>query len=292
MSDKVKPYEPYAVDFQEAFIKAIEELGMPYPSYQFPNWPMWNQLTGGLRPFEFSILCGPTGCGKTTLLANFSQQLVLAGVKHFVMSVETGYTDYVKRWISVMMGKDVNQGDAVSAVDLQQISARCMPHVKKRLINFSLYDDRISKEKLIQDLQFQASQGCKVAMLDNLNFFLDGGTDNEIFRAMDDVVHSLIILAKKIPMHLILVMHPKKTEGGRVEHEFDIKGPSTAVQEAHNVFLFNRPKKPEKGEPGTYNDFERELKIAKMRRRGQYVGMKLIFSCEETKYTELKYVKS
>lgn len=285
---KGKPYDPYAVDFRSAFLSAIEELGKPYPSFKLPNWTMWNQITGGLREREFSILCGPTGVGKTTLLANMSHELILAGVKHYVMSVETGHTDYVKRWISVVMGKDVNQGDAVPASYLTEISMRCMPLVQKNLVNFSLYDDRIPLQKLLADLRYQVNQGCKVAFMDNLNFFLDSGGDEQMMRKMDEVVHALIIFAKQNPIHLFLVMHPKKTEHGRVEHEFDIKGPSTSVQEAHNVILFNPPH-PDSLREGGMTQFDREVKFSKIRRRGQYKGRTIVLKCHETKYEEVRW---
>jgi hypothetical protein len=72
-----------------------------------------------------------------------------------------------------------------------------------------------------------------------------------------------------------MIMHPKKTEHGRVESEFDIKGSSTAVQEAHNVFLFNRPG-ADLLEQEIAKPFDREIKIAKMRRRGRAVGARVI----------------
>lgn len=280
-------YDPFAVDFRQAYLQAIKELGVPYPSVKFDDWKLWNEITGGLRSREFSIICGPTGCGKTTFFANMSNQLVKAGVKHFVMSVETGHTDYVKRWISTIIGMDVNQGNAVPASVIAEITKRCLPIVQKNLINFSLYDDRIPLEKLLMDLSYQIEQGCKVAFIDNLNFLLDGGSGGKMLEEMDRVVHSLIIFAKRNPIHLFLVMHPRKTEDERVTSLFDIKGSSTAVQEAHNVFLLNRPS--EDSMKAGRSPFERELKVVKLRRRGQYVGRTIVYGCEQTVYRELQW---
>jgi hypothetical protein len=74
-----------------------------------------------------------------------------------------------------------------------------------------------------------------------------------------------------------MVMHPKKTVDSRIESEFDIKGSSTAVQEAHNVFLWNRPNKKDL-ETNFRHPSDRELKIAKMRRRGKYVGKTILMT--------------
>ena len=94
---------------------------------------------------------------------------------------------------------------------------------------------------------------------------------------MDRVIHELIIFCKHVEVHVIMVMHPKKTETGRVESEFDVKGSSTSVQEAQNVLLFNKPSDDMvKNGLATWRD--REIKIAKMRRKGSAVGSKLLLT--------------
>jgi len=88
-------------------------------------------------------------------------------------------------------------------------------------------------------------------------------------------------------------MHPKKTDHGRVESEFDIKGSSTAVQEAHNVWLFNRPSKAViEEDPEKFKQF-REIKIAKCRRYGRFVGDFVSFKCiDGVDFVEEEYDES
>lgn len=280
---------PFALNMREVCIAAVEELAKPYPAHFLPRWPLFNKAVGGLRPREFSILCGSTGAGKTTFLANLSAQLLEAGTKHFVMSVETGHTDFMKRIISVLEGYDVNQGDAISVERLARITSNHMKLLSSGLIEFSLYDNRVPVEQLIHDLRYMHDiHGCKIAMIDNLNFFMEVTRAADAVIEMDRVIHELIIFCKQIDMHVIMVMHPKKPQGARdtrVESEYEIKGSSTAVQEAHNVFLFNRPKRDDV-ENGSRNVYERDLTIAKMRRRGQYAGHTLVFESGGTRYSE------
>jgi twinkle protein len=275
---------PFAKNMPEVFKDALRELRAPFPSVRLADWSEFNRITGGFRPREFSILCGATGSGKTTFLSNLSAQLLMARVKHFVMSVETGHTDFMKRILSVLHGRDLNTGDAVDAAVLAEITTRHHELLLSDTIEFSLYDNRVSVDQLCNDLDHMAKAGCKVAMVDNLNFFLEVTSAANQIIEMDRVIHEIIMLCKRIDMHVIMVMHPKKTESGRVESEFDIKGSSTAVQEAHNVFLFNRPSQQQLAEGRTM--FERELKIAKMRRRGGYVGSQVWFTSQGTKYFE------
>ena len=119
----------------------------------------------------------------------------------------------------------------------------------------------------------------------NLNFFMEVKRAQDSNIEMDRVIHELIILCKQIDIHIVMVQHPKKTDDGRVESEFDIKGSSAAVQEAHNVFLLNRPKSKDIAD-GIRETTDRELKIAKLRRRGKYVGKSILFSIMGGKYYE------
>lgn len=284
-----KPREilpPHALNMRQVFRQAIHELGVPPPAVKLNDWPLWNSMTGGLRSKEFTIFCGPTGAGKTTFLANISAQLLKQRVKHFVMSVETGHTDFMKRILSVLEGRDVNTGDALHASEIARISANHSEHIESGVIEFSLYDNRVPVEQLMADIRHMVEiQGCKIAMIDNLNFFMEVTRAADTLIEMDRVIHELIIFCKQVDVHIIMVMHPRKTQNGRIESEQEIKGSSTAVQEAHNVFLFNRPKR-EDIDDGVRTPFQRELLLNKMRRRGQHVGRAIVFDSFSTRYVE------
>lgn len=282
-------YSPNSKSLPELSHQTYEELVLPIRSTKFKRFECLNKITGGLRPFEFSILCGATGVGKTTLCANLSEDLVSTNTRHFVASVETGPTDYVRRVISSRVCEDWNTGNPVSVEKIKLFSETHEDISLSENIWLSLYDNRISVETLMADIAWHVeNKKCKIAIIDNLNFFLEVTRSADQIIEMDRVVHNLIIFCKQIPVHVIMIMHPKKTEHGRVESEFDIKGSSTAVQEAHNVFLFNRP------HSDLIDDIranislnDRELVIRKMRRIGKYVGRRLIFkSIDGVRYEE------
>lgn len=268
--------EPHVESGKDTFISANEEILKPFPSVPLTHFPKLTKLTGGLRAREFSIVCGATGVGKTTLTANFSKSLIAQKIPHFVASVETGRTDFMKRIMSAISGEDWNTGDPVSIEKLKAFYSKHGNLFQTEALWLSLYENRFSVKKLMNDIAWMVDRhGCKVAIIDNLNFFLEVGKAADQIIEMDRVIHELIIFCKQVDIHVIMIMHPKKTEHGRVESEFDIKGSSTAVQEAHNVFLFNRAGKDliEQGYAGTQ---DRELKIAKMRRKGRAAGCRLV----------------
>lgn len=264
---------------------AFQELLSPYPSIKPERWPVFNEITGGLRAREFTILCGGTGVGKTQWLANLSMHLLLQKTKHYIASVETGRTDFVKRVVSAMVQEDLNNGDAITRAKSQEIYKNYGNVFKSNDMVLSLHENRITVKHLIDELtKAHYDYGARVAILDNLNFFMEVTSGQNQIVEMDRTIHDLIIFCKNIDMHIIMVMHPKKTEGGRIDSELDIKGSSTAVQEAHNVLLFNRIH-PNNIQQGFKKDC-RELTIAKLRRRGKYVGKTILYNNIGTYYDE------
>lgn len=266
---------------RELAAEAAESLLLPTPSVKLTRFPTFTKITGGLRPKEFSILCGATGIGKTTLCANLSAALIEDSVPHWVASIETGANDYVRRLFSIYAKEDWNTGESVSAKKFEEFFDQHEKKFNNDNVRLSLYEDRFSVEQLMQDLDYEIDHHkIKVAIIDNLNFFLEVTSADKTIVEMDRVIHNLIIFCKTRPVHIIMVMHPKKTESGRVVSEFDIKGSSTAVQEAHNVFLFNRVS-TEVIESGLAKQEDREIMIAKMRRMGKYVRKRLILGSDD-----------
>lgn len=261
----------------EAVSEALRDILVPAPSVKVFNFPQFSKITGGFRPNEFTILCGATGTGKTTLLANWSDSLVTQEVPHFVASVETGHHDFLRRIISARVGRDWNTGDAVPLAEIKAaLNSEEQDRLKRAKLYLSLYDNRFSVETLMNDIQYMVEKhDVKVCFIDNLNFFMEVTAASQSIVEMDRVIHELIMFCKRTPVHIVMVMHPKKTIDGRVESEFDVKGSSTSVQEAQNVLLFNRPKE-EFIEQGHANWYDRELLITKMRRRGSAVGTRII----------------
>lgn len=262
---------------------ASKYLTDPPKGVKLSWWPRLTDLIGGLRAHELTLLCAPTGAGKTQLLANISAQLLAGRVPHFVAPVETGDVDYLVRVVSCLEKHDYNIGDPVSVEQVTALTERHSELLATQPLYISTYDNRVEIEEMINMLKYMHQEyGVKVALLDNLNFFLKVVSSGMEKAEMDSAIHEFVMLAKKLPMHVILVVHPKKTEKGRVESEFDIKGSSTAVQEASNVLLFNRPLPDDDARKPT----DRELIFRKIRRRGANVGKSVWFGYEEGRLRE------
>ena len=258
----------------EVFVDAIKELLIPNEGIRFPWWPSFTNLIGGFRPHEITLLCAPTGIGKTQFLANMSAQLIGSNTPHFVAPVETGDTDFLIRVISAMHQKDYNFTGNITLDEAKNLSDAYGKLFLDRKLYISTYENRVDPQEMINLLKYMSQKyGIKMALLDNLNFFLDVVSTTMEKAEMDNTIHDFVILAKKLPIHILLIVHPKKNERheGRIISEFDIKGSSTAVQEASNVLLFNRPTQDDI-EKNNRHPTERELVFRKIRKRGLNVG--------------------
>jgi hypothetical protein len=272
----------------EVWSQAASEILNPPQGIALPWWPKFTSLLGGLRPHELSLLCAPTGIGKTQLLAGISAQLLLERVPHFVAPVETGDTDYLARVASVLVKHDLNNGEKPPEAKFQEAQAKLAELMEQTPFTIATYDNRVDRDEMVNMLKYQhAAYGIRVALLDNLNFFLKVTSAANERAEMDETIHGFVMLAKKIPVHTILIVHPKKTEAGRVSNEFDLKGSSTSVQECANVMLYNRPLEEDVA-AGRRLPTDRELVFRKIRKRGYNVGVPVWFAYNGGRLQEVR----
>jgi hypothetical protein len=207
---------------------------------------------------------------------------MLQGIPHFVASVETGHSDYVKRIFSVMAGENLNLGQKVPIEKVQRTFEANADVIKSGCAFLSLYDNRISVDQLLLEIKANIEENkVRVVILDNMNFFTEVVCATDANIESDRVVHEFIMFCKRNPVHIIMVMHPRKTQDGRVESEFDIKGSSTSVQEAHNVLLLNRASETAFKEGIATDKSDREIKLAKSRKYGISVGKRYVLKCTD-----------
>lgn len=293
----LNPLEPVSIDTglgsvlnqRTVYDEMSDYLRHPPASVPLLDWPIFTKFTGGFRKHEFTILCGPSGKGKTTFLANISAQLLKQNVKHFVMPIETGRQDYMARVISALDAKDHNTGEPVTQMELARISVRYAEVLKNDCIKFSTHENRLSVEVLLEEIETMHSKGCEIAIVDNFNFFQAIVPAHQTIVEMDRVMHEMIMFCKRVPIHVFMVFHPRKLEDGRITSDADIKGSSTAVQEAQNVLFFNPPRFDDI-KNNIRSPFDREITIGKMRRRGQYTMRTIVFNNKHTQYGEKEYV--
>lgn len=268
--------------------EVMDYLVNPPPSIRLNKSPQFTDLIGGFRKSEFTILCGSTGSGKSSLLANWSADFCEQKIKHLVIAVENGPIDHLARVLSVLENEDLNSGDAMHPDVVGKAISNHMGTVFGSHLQLSTHDDRIPLAEILQIMKAAVNEGCEIVFIDNVNFLLEPVHDKNMVVEMDRVIHELVVFCKQNPIHLVMVMHPKKTDGdnGRIISEFDIKGSSTAVQESSNIFLFNKPKSEIVADDPALKTF-REVLIKKCRRKGRNTGKAIIYDGTKQQYKEV-----
>jgi len=221
----------------------------------------------------------------TTFLAQIFAQLMVQRVGVFAAPVETGKEDWFIRVLECLAGERLNSGDPVPIYKLEELKKKWLPLFTSANAWVAPHENRVEVSQMVLELHAAAQRGCKVAILDNLNFFMEVSSAQNAVVEMDRAIHEFVLAVKQIPMHVVLVVHPKKTDGGRVESEFDIKGSSTAVQEASNVLLMNRPAQKDIDD-GSRIWSDREFIFKKIRRRGEYVNKSVWMAHRSQRYVE------
>lgn len=262
-------------------------------AYSISGFSALSKATGGLRPNGFSILCGPTGAGKTTLLANLWMQFRAMGLPTFTAPVENGKEDFLEMLVSIATGKSRLMMNTQDWHDAKEVTAPAL--FDDRRFTFSNHESRLSHLDLLTDIYHSyLKKGTKLALCDNWQFMLDIKSGRDVNFESDKALHEVVVFTKQVPVHIFMVMHPKKTEDERVSSIFDIKGSSTSMQEAHNIWLFNRLKdSKEIPDSPLFNmspEFCREITVGKARYNGRSVGSRIIYSLDHTceRYTEYK----
>lgn len=270
--------------FQAAFHRATDDKR---EVYDIPGFKLLSRATGGLRPNGFSIACGPTGAGKTTLLANFWMQFRGMGLPTFTAPVENGKEDFMEMLVSIAARKNRLTMSRRDWEDAKEMVAPALFGDRKFV--FSNHESRLSHIDLLTDIYYaHRTRGVRVALCDNWQFMLDVKRGSDANFESERAFHECVVFTKHVPVHIIMVMHPRKTEDERVTSIFDIKGVSSSVQEAHNIWLFNKLKSssdlPEKNifANPPLPELCREITVGKARYNGRSAGSRIIYSLDPT----------
>jgi replicative DNA helicase len=296
-------HTPAPEDMDQAYMDAPEAFKAAFSratssnrgAYSIEGFKALSRATGGLRPNGFSILCGPTGAGKTTLLANLWMQFRVMGLPTFTAPVENGKEDFIEMLCSIASGKSRLQLGAAEWQGIKEVNAPAL--FDDRRFTFSNHESRLSHLDLLTDIYHSyKTKGTKIALCDNWQFMQDFSDEKNAMAKSDKALHEMVTFSKQVPVHIFMVMHPKKTEDERVNSIFDIKGSSTSMQEAHNIWLFNRLKNdkdvPDSPLFSLTPEFCREITVGKARYNGRSTGSRIIYSLDQTceRYTEYKAV--
>lgn len=277
---------------QDLLPQLRREILTPPVGVRLLTWSKFNDLTGGLRMHELSLMTSDTGTGKTTFLANLAVQAILQNFGVYIASVEIGPVAFLLAMISVLAQKDFNTGEAFPAHVWEEIEREWIPLLlKSGRVVFANHEARVAASTLTEEMtEAHQKYGSKFAILDNFQFFSMIPRAEEALIEQDKTIREFVQHSRRVPMHQFLIVHCRKTQNdnGRVEAMADLKGSKTLCDEAANVFALNRPK-TDVIMRGDARRTDRELLMLKLRRRGKNVGKAVQFFYDEGLYGEINF---
>jgi replicative DNA helicase len=224
-------FKSNCVKGSEAFFDEIRDLhsGRAINKAIPSGWKTLDDLLGGFRSNELSILTGETGSGKTTWAANLGYRFSKAGHPVLIASFEMKPLAIIRKMVAMET--------AYSFYDLKkeelESSLKTISFLPLHFID--IYGE-IGITELRNSIYYaKRRHGIKLVILDHLHFFLRYAGDQER-QAIDQALRDIKSWAMDLNIHIILIVHPTKlTYDNKVVHLNDLKGSSGLKQIPDNV---------------------------------------------------------
>lgn len=244
---------------------------------KWQRYPALNKFLKGHRKGELTVLTGPTGCGKTTFMSEYSLDLAMQGV-------------------TTLWGSFEIRNTRLASTLLRQLAG--MP-LDEHLSDFDYWADQFEKLP-IYFMTFHGQQPIKVVMeaiehaqyvhdihhviIDNVQFMMgisDEAKHMDRFWKQDAIVAAFRTFATRRNCHVTLVIHPRKERDTEDLTTSSIFGGAKASQEADNVLIIQDKRL-------TSVRGKKFLQIAKNRYSGDLGIMPLDFDKQSLSYAPKK----
>lgn len=222
--------------FDELRREVFDEIVNPVRAcgVQSRSLPSLNRLLKGHRMGEVTVLTGPTGCGKTTLLSQLSLDLCGQGVNTLWGSFEIKNTRLIHKMLTQLAGRSL-AGD-VKGFEAAADAFETLPMYFMRFFGSTDVDevlDAMEYAVYAYDVQH--------ILLDNLQFMMSGqGRGFDKFERQDAALDKFRRFATQKNVHLTLVIHPRKEQEDSDLTLSSVFGTAKATQEADNVLILQR----------------------------------------------------
>lgn len=235
---QAKPFDSRLVKRPEAFFEDIQNI-FKNPSLNNgtqTGWQRFDELFGGFRPSELTILTGETASGKTTWAVNLGYKFFKKGHPVLIASFEMKPVAILKKMIQMESGQPMAY-HSIDSLSPFFSSIASMP-----LYFVDVYGEIGLKELKDSIYYAQRRYDVRLVILDHLHFFLRYSGDQER-QAIDQALRDVKTWAMELNIHIVLIVHPTKLTYDNKEVRLnDLKGSSGLKQIPDNVLSIWRPR--------------------------------------------------
>ncbi|KAJ1673626.1 hypothetical protein EV182_004867, partial [Spiromyces aspiralis] len=201
---------------------------------QSTDFPGFNETLKGLRSGELTVLTGPTGVGKTTILSQLSLDFCKSGVSTLWGSFEVPNV----RLLSRMMGQFARRDLSKDAAGFEEWSRR----FEQLPMYFLKFHGSTQPSEVIETIRHAVyAYDVKHIIIDNLQFMLSmqhKGWDK--FDAQDHAIATFRRFATDEQVHITVVVHARKEQAPGPLQINSVFGSAKITQEADNVLAIQR----------------------------------------------------
>ena len=249
-----------------------------------------DRVCGGLLLGHVTLLSGKRGEGKSTFMSQIIAEAIEQNQAVFVYSGELPNYHF-KNWLDLQIAganhitSVINEyGDEEYLLDAETIEKINRWYYDKAFIfDNSAISDNEYEGLLKVIIDSICRYDIKLVCIDNLMTAMDCDANSDLYRQQSQFVKNLEKLAQQYNVAIVLVAHPKKTQG-----DFDndtVSGSSDITNAVSFVFNYQRAKNNE--------NYDSELMITKNRMNGKLLigenAIKLYYSEKSKRITSNVY---
>jgi twinkle protein len=235
---RAKPFDSKLIKTPETFSTDVLNLyeGKASKGINTGLNPLDN-LFGGFRPNELSILTGETSSGKTTFATHLGFRFVKTGHPVLIASFEMKPPTILRKMIQMEAGHSFYPFN-------RDVFSPYFTRISSLPVYFVDAYGEIGLKELKDSIYYAKRRyGIEFVILDHLHFFLKYSGDHER-QAIDQALRDIKSWAMELEIHILLIVHPTKlTYDDSVVRLNDLKGSSGLKQIPDNVFSIWRPRK-------------------------------------------------
>ncbi|KAF1785135.1 P-loop containing nucleoside triphosphate hydrolase [Phytophthora cactorum] len=226
---QITTFEELRRDVYEEIVNPLKACGV-----QSRAFPSLNRLMKGHRMGEVTVLTGPTGCGKTTLLSQLSLDLCGQGVSTLWGSFEIKNTRLMHKMLTQLAQRNLS-GD-VKAFEAAADRFEALP------MHFLRFFGSTNVDEVLDAMEYAVyAYDVQHILLDNVQFMMAGqGRGFDKFERQDAALDKFRKFASSKNVHLTLVIHPRKEQEDQDLTLSSVFGTAKATQEADNVLILQR----------------------------------------------------
>lgn len=210
------PKEPTfdTIDFDEDIDEKITTVGTSFSEN------LNKIIHGGFRGGEVTSVLAKSGQGKTSFVNQIAVHNAFMGVKFGLISLE-GTRKALRNKIKE------NIKGLYEPSEWQEVA--------RNLVISNLEGSNVPWQECVQELCRMVNKGCRLLVMDNLDFICRGDSQNKLVAAAE-----MTKLAVEKDVHIIMVWQPNKVDNTQRVNSGNQKGYSQVLQDSDNYYNLNR----------------------------------------------------